>query len=255
MKAGQMFTDALMMMVFILLCIVIALVMTSFKALASGFQPAAATVGGSDGYDDDGDFVDSDEVDNGYDDSDFVGGCQGGRSCQGNAEGLFDVTGGYPGYYLPIREPWFEMMFKGKKKVEARLNRGPAASLKAGDQITVARSRPAGDTQNHTNAPRRFVTKVQRVKHYKTIEDMVAGEGAEALFPGLTGGEKAIVAHYREFSKAVDEVELLNSSGHAFVAIEIVPLTKEEQTAAMAAMKSATAKSVKSKRNEVRRYD
>lgn len=237
MAPEQMITDGLLIIILVLLCIVIALAVAAFRVLrAASAEPGAATVGGyGDEYEDDGEYDDAAD----YNDYEF--GADGG-DCD-----RFDVTGGYPGYYMPIREPWFGMMLNGKKLVEARLNRGPAASLKAGDQITVARSRPAGDTTEHPGA-RRFVTKVKRVKHYKSLEDMVKEEGAEALFPGLTGGAKAVVAHYREFSAEADEVELLKNSSHAFVVIEIVPLSADEKKAAMTAVgKPKMTKSSKSK--------
>ena len=221
-----MLADGLLIIILVLLCIVVALAVAAFHALrASSAEPGAATVGGyGDEYEDDDEY----DFDGGADDAD-----------------RFDITGGYPGYYMPIREPWFGMMLNGKKLVEARLNRGPAASLKAGDQITVARSRPAGDTTEHPGA-RRFVTKVKRVKHYKSLEDMVKEEGAEALFPGLTGGAKAVIAHYREFSAEADEIELLKNSSHAFIVIEIVPLTADEKKAAMAAVSKP--KAIKAKK-------
>lgn len=227
------FTDGLLLIIMLLLFIVLALTLAAFSALRAQSAAAAEpgmpmTVGGyEDGFED----RFEDGFEDGFEDKDAV----------------FDVTGGYPGYYMPIREPWFDMMLNGKKLVEARLNRGPATSLKAGDQITVARSRPKGDATEHPGA-RRFVTKVKRVKHYKSLEDMVKEEGAEALFPGLTGGVKAVVAHYREFSAEADEIELLKTASHAFVAIEIVPLTAEEKKQAMsAAHKPSAPKAVKSK--------
>jgi ASC-1-like (ASCH) protein len=241
-----MITDGLLIIILVLLFIVIALAVAAFGALRAGAasaEPGAATVGG-DEYGEYGNSDDSGEYKS-YDDVADYGG-----------ESLFDVTGGYPGYYMPIREPWFEMMLNGEKLVEARLNRGPAANLKVGDLITVARSRPAGDTKEYPGA-RRFVTKVKRVKHYKSIEDMVKEEGAEKLFPGLTGGVKAVVDHYREFSKEADEVELLKNSSHAFVAIEIVPLTAEEKKVARSAVaKPKTTKTTKAKKSMTDyRYD
>ena len=248
-----MITDGLLIIILVLLFIVIALAVAAFGALRAGAasaEPGAATVGGDEYGDDYG---------NGNGDGDDYGNGDGdeyGNSDEYGYESLFDVTGGYPGYYMPIREPWFGMMLKGEKLVEARLNRGPAANLKVGDLITVARSRPAGDTKEYPGA-RRCVTKVKRVKHYKSIEDMVKEEGAEKLFPGLTGGVKAVVDHYREFSKEADEVELLKSSSHAFVAIEIVPLTAEEKKVAMSAVaKPKTTKAKKSSKSMTDyRYD
>ena len=245
-----MITDGLLIIILVLLCVVIALAVASFHALRAGASPAepgAATVGGyGDEYGYENSSFGDDDDRGGYENSSDGGTTYDGGGVDNDAA-RFDITGGYPGYFMPIREPWFGMMLNGKKLVEARLNRGPAASLKVGDQITVARSRPAGDTTEHPGA-RRFITKVKRVKHYKSLEDMVKEEGAEALFPGLTGGVKAVVAHYREFSAEADEVELLKNSSHAFVAIEIVPLTADERKAAMAAVsKPKTTKSSKSK--------
>jgi len=143
-----------------------------------------------------------------------------------------DITGGGFGHArLGIREPWFSDMLAGKKRVEGRLKRGAAASLKAGDTITIARSRPAGDTTEHPGA-RRYDTKVVRVTPYRSFAELVKKEGASTLFPGKKE-EKEALEIYRQHSTEADEAEIVKSGadGHAVVAIEVAPLSAEEQKA------------------------
>ena len=139
--------------------------------------------------------------------------------------------GGFGNARLGIREPWFSEMLAGKKKVEGRLKRGAAATLKAGDTITIARSRPAGDTTEHPGA-RRYDTKVVRVTPYRSFTELVKKEGAAALFPGKKDDKEAMEI-YRQHSTEADEAEIVKSGadGHAVVAIEVAPLTAEEQKA------------------------
>ena len=141
------------------------------------------------------------------------------------------VGGGFGNARLGIREPWFSEMLSGKKRVEGRLKRGAAASLKIGDTITIARSRPAGDTTEHPGA-RRYDTKVVRVTPYRSFAELVKKEGASALFPGKKD-EKEAMEIYRQHSSEADEAEIVSSGtdGHAVVAIEVAPLSTEEQKA------------------------
>jgi hypothetical protein len=157
-----------------------------------------------------------------------------------------DVSGGSGGgARLGIREPWFGMMLAGKKTVEGRLQRGAAATLAAGDVITVARSRPPGDQTEHPG-PRRYETKVVRATPYRSFAELVKKEGAAALFPGKKS-EKEALDEYRLHSSEADEAEVVKSGsdGHAVVAIEVAPLTDAERRAlesgARAPLKSARA--------------
>jgi len=148
-----------------------------------------------------------------------------------DADGADVTGGGFGGARLGIREPWFSEMLAGKKRVEGRLKRGAAASLKAGDTITVARSRPAGDATEHPGA-RRYDTKVVRVTPYRSFAELIKKEGVSALFPGKKD-EKEALEIYRQHSSEADEAEVVSSGtdGHAVVAIEVAPLSAEEQKA------------------------
>jgi ASC-1-like (ASCH) protein len=161
-------------------------------------------------------------------------GSSGMRSILGGGEevdnGDADVTGGaFGNARLGIREPWFSEMLAGKKRVEGRLKRGAAATLKIGDTITIARSRPPGDTTEHPGA-RRYDTKVVRVTPYRSFTELVKKEGVSTLFPGKKD-EKEAMEIYRQHSSEADEAEIVSSGtdGHAVVAIEVAPLSAEEQ--------------------------
>ena len=139
--------------------------------------------------------------------------------------------GGFGDARLGIREPWFTKMLEGKKKVEGRLKRGAAATLKVGDSITIARSRPVGDTTEHPGA-RRYTTTVTRVTPYRSFAELVKKEGAAALFPGKKDDKEALEI-YRQHSTEADEAEVVKGSadGHAVVAIEVAVLKEDEQAA------------------------
>ena len=147
---------------------------------------------------------------------------------EGGAEDA-EVTGGADGARLGIRDEWFKMMLEGKKKVEGRLRRGAAATLEKGDLITVARSRPLGDTTEH-GKPYRYVTKVTRVTKYKSFADLVKGEGVEKLFPGKKKDSEALEI-YRQHSSESDEAEVvkMHADEHGVVAIEVAPYDEKMQ--------------------------
>lgn len=142
---------------------------------------------------------------------------------------LNTVTGGGDGIArLGIREPGYTDMLKGKKKVEGRLRRGAAVSLKAGDLITVARSRAPGDVTEY-GKPYRYITKVKRVTTYKTIKDLVQAEKADHLFPGKKMSTEDAVGAYREHFKEADEAEVSKTLPDAVVAIEVEPYDEKKQ--------------------------
>ena len=156
-----------------------------------------------------------------YSDNVYSDDMYGGNECHvmgGSAKGQLP--------YLGIREPWFTSMLEGTKTVEGRLKRGAAASLKAGDMITVARSRPKDDKTEHEGA-RLYETKVVRVTPYKSFAELVEKE--KDLFPGKN--KKEALAIYRMHSSEADEAEVVSkgSDGHAVVAIEVEKLSKEKQ--------------------------
>jgi ASC-1-like (ASCH) protein len=153
----------------------------------------------------------------------------------GSAEDAFgagelnSVTGGGDGIArLGIREPGYTDMLKGKKKVEGRLRRGAAVSLKAGDLITVARSRAPGDLTEY-GKPFRYITRVKRVTTYKTIKDLVVAEKADHLFPGRKMSNDDAINDYREHFKEADEAEVSKTHPDAVVAIEVEPYSEKAQ--------------------------
>ena len=129
-----------------------------------------------------------------------------------------EVIGGARPFRLSIREPWFDAMIKGKKVVDGRLRRGAFADdaahpLKVGDPITVARSRPAGDTTEYPGN-RSFNAKIVRLTKYKTFAELLKAEGVAKVLPGMKTDKEAI-ATLSAFHEAGDEEQL------GVVAIEI----------------------------------
>ena len=158
----------------------------------------------------------------------YEGGEYGDDAFEGGAEDA-EVTGGADGARLGIRDEWFKKMLLGDKMVEGRLRRGAAATLKKGDLITIARSRPLGDTKEY-GKPYRYVTKVTRVTTYKSFADLIKGEGVEKLFPGKKKDSDALDI-YRQHSTEADEAEVVNmhDDKHGVVAIEVAPYDEKMQ--------------------------
>jgi ASC-1-like (ASCH) protein len=123
----------------------------------------------------------------------------------------YEGVGGGGGFQLRLRDPGYTHALDGKKTVEARPNRPPFDKVKAGETITVARSRPQGDTAEY-EGPRRFTARVGHTTKYPTFKALVAGEGLEALAPGVKT-EAAAAKAFREFTSEEAEKE------HGLVAI------------------------------------
>jgi ASC-1-like (ASCH) protein len=128
--------------------------------------------------------------------------------------------GGARIFRLGVREPWFEQMTLGKKVVVGRLQRGafgPDARhpLKAGDPVTVARSRPRDDTTEYPGI-RRYETTVVHIEEYPTFRKMLKAEGMGKVFPGVKT-EAAALKEYAQFYSEADQ------QGAAVVAIKVKP--------------------------------
>jgi ASC-1-like (ASCH) protein len=114
------------------------------------------------------------------------------------------IDGG-AGFRLRMRDPGYTAALEGKKTVEGRLDRPPFNKLKAGDTITVARSRPPGDTAEDPGE-RRFMAQIRHVKKYPSFHALVEGEGLKAVAPGIKTAAAAVAA-FREFVDEAAEKE------------------------------------------------
>lgn len=124
----------------------------------------------------------------------------------GDDEGLFeDFEGGRREFQLRLRDPGYTYALKGEKTVEARPNKAPFSALKAGEDFTVARSRPQGDTEEYAG-PRRFAARVAHVKPYPSIGKLLDAEGLKAYAPGAKD-KAAATAMFREFTDEAAEKE------------------------------------------------
>lgn len=124
------------------------------------------------------------------------------------------VEGGKRGKDLAVREPLFQSIVDGKVKVIGRINRGPFKEIKEGDQVTIRRSRPKGDTTEYPGA-RRFKATITSRKDYASAEKMIDAEGAAKMYPGVKSADKAVEAFRGEFHTEADEKE------HGVVAFHI----------------------------------
>lgn len=172
----------------VILCVLVLLILLLLAlALAGAGRPRGLALGG--------------ELDGALD---GLGGLDDG------GEGPDWVTGG-AGFRLRMRDPGYTQALNGQKTIEARPNRPPFDKLKAGDSITVARSRAQGDTSEYEGA-RRFPARVERVTPYDSLKALIAAEGLKAVWPGAKS-EAAAAAAFREFTDEAAE------KAHGLVAI------------------------------------
>jgi ASC-1-like (ASCH) protein len=123
----------------------------------------------------------------------------------GAADGYEEGFEGGGGFRLRMRDPSYTYALEGKKTVEARPNKPPFNKLKAGETITVARSRPQGDTAEYEGV-RRFAARVDRVTPHASFKALVDAEGLSAVAPGAKNAAAATAA-FREFTDEAAEKE------------------------------------------------
>lgn len=87
---------------------------------------------------------------------------------------------------INVQNPWFNYIKQGRKKIEGRLNKGKFADLKVNDIVIWE------------NAGQKIRTKLTRIGHYKTFNDMLTNEGLRNVLPDITTLD-AGVAVYRQF--------------------------------------------------------
>ena len=149
------------------------------RKLAAGLGVAlGGALGGNSYYDDDDDASsDDDDRNDGDDDEDLSWG----GDCAGEYEHIVEGAGPFR---LAVRDPWYTMMLNGEKVIEGRLDRKPFDQLKHGDDVTVVRSRPKGDTSEYPSGRYKYNTSVVRVKKYKNFDALLKGEGVDKVYPG-----------------------------------------------------------------------
>jgi ASC-1-like (ASCH) protein len=177
--------------------LIIALVVLIVLALVVGFvvyqrgakaRKLAAGLGvalGGNSYYDDDDASTSDDDDASSSDDDRKDGeydedLSWGGDCAGEYEHIVEGAGPFR---LAVRDPWYTMMLSGEKVIEGRLDRKPFDQLKQGDDVTVVRSRPKGDTSEYPGGRYKYNTSVVRVKKYKNFDALLKGEGVDKVYP------------------------------------------------------------------------
>ena len=109
-------------------------------------------------------------------------------------------------FRLRIREPGYSQLVDGSKTVECRIRKGAFAAdarcpLKAGDTITIARSRAPDDTTEYPGA-RHYDTKITHVRDYKSLPELLKEEKIGHVYPKQTAAEAK--AAFEAFYKPED---------------------------------------------------
>lgn len=94
--------------------------------------------------------------------------------------------GGEQCYTLSVKQPWFDFIKSGKKKIEGRLNSGLFAKLNIGDCITW--------TNNNLSCK----TYITSIKKYDSFANMIVAEGIENVLPNKKLLSDGVVV-YRQF--------------------------------------------------------
>ena len=97
-----------------------------------------------------------------------------------------------------VQDPWFTLIREGLKVVEGRLNKGRFSKLKKGDIVHWEAS-----SKKHTQC----TTKIMKVVHYPSFEEMLRTEKLEHVLPGVPDVESGVKV-YRKFYVEDKEREL-----------------------------------------------
>ena len=96
-------------------------------------------------------------------------------------------------YNVSIQQPWFDLVKKGLKKVEGRLNKGLFAMFKKDDIVMW------------NNKNDKFTVKVLNVKKYKSFKEMLTTEGLNNVLPNIKTIDDGVNVYRRFYPKEVEE--------------------------------------------------
>ena len=106
-----------------------------------------------------------------------------------------------------LSSPWFDLVCKGKKKVEGRLDKGSFHGMKVGDKIEWY--------NNDTGKKRKCLTKITKITKYPSFGEMLRKEGVDIVLPGVEGIRLGVNA-YRNYYTVQEE------NRYGVLAIELV---------------------------------
>lgn len=104
-----------------------------------------------------------------------------------------------------------QQILSGQKTIEGRLGRGKFLKFRAGDTVSI-REDIWHNGRIIESIPGRATILIKQVLYFESFEEMLSSIDAEAVTPGVTTIEEAIV-RYRQFYSIADEQE------HGVVAI------------------------------------
>jgi len=113
------------------------------------------------------------------------------RDSEDDIYGNFDSDPTYGGgpFRLRVSDPEYTSLLDGKKTIEVRPDKPPFTRIKAGDQITVVRARPKGDTSEYPGGMYKHNASVVRVTKHANLEAALKTEGVGKVYPGKTAAE------------------------------------------------------------------
>lgn len=90
-----------------------------------------------------------------------------------------------PVHEMECGDPWFSLIFEGKKPVEGRKNSPKYRKIKAGDIIEFS------------HQSKRFKALVERIEKYETLEDYLRGATLEKALPGVRTFEEGLTIYHQ----------------------------------------------------------
>ncbi|MHB1952765.1 MAG: ASCH domain-containing protein [Sulfobacillus sp.] len=100
-----------------------------------------------------------------------------------------------------LSEPWFDLVCRGEKSVEGRLDRGDFGLMQPGDSVIWY------------NGDYSCATKIVSIRRYRSFIDFLKGERLSDVLPGIKTKEQGLEI-YRRFYGCEDTI-------HGVVALEV----------------------------------
>lgn len=96
-------------------------------------------------------------------------------------------------FKLNVQEPWFSLIFCGKKTVEGRLAKNKFTEMKVGDTIIF--------TNDSFSFERKCVKKIKRINKYKSFREYLNNETIEKCLPTIKKIEQGVLIYRQFYSK------------------------------------------------------
>lgn len=99
------------------------------------------------------------------------------------------------GVRIHVSEPWFSLIFDGKKTIEGRPNKGIFKELKDGQTVTFF----------NKDLHKQYQVVVEEKHEYETFEDMIKTEGLENVLPNVETVSDGVNVYRQWYDEEVEK--------------------------------------------------